>query len=112
MTQSLGDDSRFDRRGKPRMECAYDAIVKSILPNGRYFEENATVHNLSASGVFLTVNRLIIDGQILFLKIAFPTGSLEWGSAKLNSTGVVVRTKVLNDELLGVAVKFENYQFS
>ena len=53
------------------MECAYDALVKSILPNGRYFEENATVHNLSASGVFLTVNRLIIEGQILFLKIAF-----------------------------------------
>jgi hypothetical protein len=112
MTQSLSNESKVEKRGKPRMECNYTAMVKGQLPNGRYFEENATVHNLSASGVFMTVNRFITKGQDLSLKIAFPTGSLEWGSVKLNSSGVVVRTEALNEELLGVAIKFGHYQFS
>ena len=94
------------------MECAYTALVKGNLPNGRYFEETATVQNLSASGVFITVNRLINNGQDLSLKIALPTGSLKWGSSKLNSSGVVVRTETLNEGLMGVAIKFEHYQFS
>ncbi len=67
MTQSLGDDLRFDRRGKPRMECTYNALVISILPNGRYFEENATEHNLSI--IYFCHNRSTI--MTIFLNVVF-----------------------------------------
>jgi len=79
--------------------------------DGKKFEENATVLNLSASGVYVLLNRSIQKGQDVSLRIAFPTGSLELGSSKLATTGVVVRTEPLTVGQLGVAVMIHNYRF-
>ena len=111
MDQYQNNNSVPDKRGKPRMKCAYPAMVRGLSLDGKRFEENATVLNLSASGVYVLLNRFIQTGQDLSVKIAFPTGSLEWGSSKLTSNGVVVRTEVLSDGVLGVAVIFQGYRF-
>lgn len=99
-----------DRRGKPRINCAYPAIVHGSSIDGKKFEENATAISLSASGVYILVNRYIQKGQELSVKIAFPTGSLKWGTAKLATSGVVVRSDFLEDTM-GVAIKFVQYRF-
>ena len=100
-----------ERRGKPRMKCSYSAMVRGCSLDGKKFEENATVLNLSTSGVYMVLNRNLENGQDLLVKIAFPTGSLEWGSSKLASTGVVVRTEPLSEGVLGVAILLQRYRF-
>jgi hypothetical protein len=100
-----------ERRVKPRMKCAYPAMVRGYSLDGKKFEENATVLNLSASGVYVLLNRFIKKGQELSVKIAFPTGSLEWGSSKLATNGVVVRTEALSEGVLGIAIMFQRYRF-
>ena len=105
------NSSVSERRSKPRMECAYPATVRGYSLDGKKFEENATVLNLSAGGVYMLINRFINKGQDLSVKIAFPTGSLEWGSSKLATNGVVVRTEALSEEVLGIAIKFQRRRF-
>ena len=99
------------RRGKPRMKCAYPAMVRGFSNVGKKFEDNGTVLNLSASGIYLLVNCDIQKGQDLSVKIAFPTGSLEWGSSKLSTNGVVVRTETLSEGVLGAAINFQHSHF-
>jgi hypothetical protein len=100
-----------ERRGKPRMKCAYPAMVHGLSAVGKKFEENATVLNLSASGIYVLLNYIIQKGQELSVKIAFPTGSLEWGSSKLSTNGVVVRTEALSEGVSGVAIIFKHNRF-
>jgi len=100
-----------ERRGKLRMKCAYPAMVHDFSTVGKKFEENATVLNLSASGIYVLLNYIIQKGQELSVKIAFPTGSLEWGSSKLSMNGVVVRTEALSEGLSGVAINFKHNRF-
>ena len=110
MDQNDGNVAVIERRGKPRIKCAYPAMVRGCSIDGKKFEENATVLNMSASGVYLLVNRFIEKGQELSVKIAFPSGSLKWGSSKLVTTGVVGRTDFL-EGTMGVAIKFHHYRF-
>ncbi len=42
-----------ERRGKPRMRCAYPAVVRGLSQLGKKFEETATVLNLSATGAYI-----------------------------------------------------------
>ena len=100
-----------ERRSKPRLKCAYAAIVRGSTENGKKFEENATVLNLSAAGIYVVLPRSIQEGQELAVKIAFPTGSLERGPSKLATNGVVVRTEDFSEGVLGIAVNFQHYRF-
>ncbi len=111
MDQKRRNNSMPERREKPRMTCAYPALVRGLSLMGEKFEETATVLNLSASGVYVLFNRFIEKGQDLSVKIAFPTGSLEWGSSKLATSGVVVRTEALSDGVLGIGIMFQHYRF-
>ena len=111
MDQNARNIAVVERRSKPRIKCAYPAIVRGCSLNGKKFEENAAVLNLSASGIYVLLNCFIQKDQDLSVKIAFPTGSLEWGSSKLTSNGVVVRSETLSEGILGVAIKFEHYRF-
>jgi hypothetical protein len=111
MDKHQNNGSFIERRRKPRMKCAYPAVVRGLSLMGKKFEETATVINLSASGAYILLNRLIKNGQDLSVKIAFPTGSLEYGSANLNTNGVVVRTETLSEGVLGVAILLQKYRF-
>jgi hypothetical protein len=110
MDQNAGNTVVSERRGKPRIKCAYPAVVRGCAANGKKFEENATVINLSASGIYMLINRYVDKGQELSVKIAFPTGSLKWGTSNLATTGVVVRIDFL-ENVIGVAIKFQHYKF-
>lgn len=100
-----------EKRFYERVKCEYSAIVRGSFQDGKKFEEYAIVTNLSACGAYLLLSRNIEVGQILSMKIAFPTGSLDLGSSKLAATGLVVRTEIQSESVLGIAIEFQNYRF-
>lgn len=111
MEQNSKNTAILERRSKPRIKCAYQAIVRGCIINGKKFEENATVLNLSAGGAYVLINLFIQMGRDLSIKIAFPTGSLKWGTSKLATVGVVVRIDAISEGVLGIAIKFQHYRF-
>ena len=111
MDLSTYNSSFVEKRAKPRMKCAYAALVKGSSFDGKNFEENGTVLNLSASGAYVLLNRIIKRGQDLSIKIVLPTGSLELGSSKIATKGTVVRTEGVSEGVLGVALNFQHYRF-
>jgi hypothetical protein len=111
MEQSADRVVLLEKRYKPRINCSYPAIIRGYCASGKKFEESGTILNLGPGGAYLTVNRTIDIGQDLSVRIAFPTGSLEWGSTKLATAAVVVRTEPVSEGVLGVAIKFQHYRF-
>ena len=111
MDQNAVNSAIFERRGKQRITCAYPAIVHGCSIDGKKLEENATVLNLSVSGIYVKLNCYIQNGQELSVKIAFPTGSLELGTSKLAIKGVVVRGEPYSEGVFGVAIKLIHYRF-
>ena len=100
-----------ERRTKHRIICDYPAIVKGRDAEGVKFAENARVINLSASGILAVTQHPIQNDTEVHVKIALPTGSLEWGISKLATNGNVVRNEIQSDGTVGIAIKFQNYKF-
>lgn len=100
-----------ERRTKHRINCDYPAIVKGRDAEGVKFAENARVINLSASGILAVTQHPIQDNTEVHVKIALPTGSVEWGTSKLATKGNVVRNDIQSDGAVGIAIKLQDYKF-
>ena len=111
MNQSVRRVLVAERRTKPRIICDYSAVVKGYDEQGLKFIEKARVLNLSQSGIFLVTNRSIRPETEVYVKIALPTGSLEWGTSKLLTSGIVTRNEFQSDGSVGIAIKFQHYKF-
>jgi hypothetical protein len=99
-----------ERRLKPRMKCNYPAVVQGQVNGGKKFREEGRVINLSRCGIYMVLNQVIPDGKEVSIRIALPTGMLEFGSSKLATSGTVVRSESRLDGTFGVAIKFQNYR--
>jgi hypothetical protein len=111
MNQTPGNEFFSERRGKSRITCNFAAIVRGRDENGMEFEENTKVIDLSASGTYLLLNHTVYSGKELSVRIALPTGSLELGTSKLATKGIVVRREPHTTGNFGIAVKFTHYRF-
>ena len=111
MNQTQGNDAISEKRAKSRITCNFAAVVRGRDEKGREFEENARVVNMSASGIYMLLNRSIGAGEQLSVRIALPTGSLKLGSSKLLTDGHVVRAEPHATGAMGIALKFNNYRF-
>ena len=100
----------IERRLKPRMKCNYPVMLQSHDRLGKKFMEEGRVVNLSRSGIFVLMKRTIPDGNPVSVRIAMPTGYLEFGTAKLTTNGTVVRCEPCSDGSYGVAITFERYR--
>ena len=100
-----------DRRGKPRIDCDYLANVVGVNGRGNQYTDDGKLKNLSASGLFLLVNRSIENGAKLSITVHLSELVFEPDAPKLATNGVVVRTEPNADGSWGVAVKFQNYRF-
>lgn len=100
-----------DRRNKPRMKCNYQARVQGLGYDGKKFGEEGRVTNLSRSGIFVLLNQAIPDGNEVSIRIALPTGILEFGTSRLATSGTVVRSEPNLEGAFGVAIKFQNVRF-
>lgn len=100
-----------DRRMKPRVECDYPVIVEGFDPNGKKYNENGRLANLSASGLFMTAKRYIENGAKLSVIVLLTSDLIEKDTPKIATNGIVVRTEPQPDGSCGVAVKFNSYRF-
>ena len=102
-------ENDMERRAKPRIHCKYPAIVRGIDLQGGKFEENAVLANLSASGVYVLVNRSVVQGSKLSLAFRFSSTPSAQVPAVV-ARGVVVRSDRNADGTHGLGVKFERYR--
>jgi hypothetical protein len=111
MEQNSSKAPYSERRAKHRIKCDYPAMVKGRDASGKNFVEQGKVVNLSSTGILLLIHRSIENETEINVKIAFPTGSLEWGSSNLATSGIVVRSELHSEGIVGVAVRFHGYRF-
>lgn len=100
-----------DRRLKPRIDCDYPAIIEGYGINGRKFNDNAKLTNLSASGLFMLTNRFIENGSKLSVMIVLSSSEIDLDAPKIATNGIVVRTEPQSNGMCGVAIKFYQYRF-
>jgi hypothetical protein len=100
-----------ERRGKPRIDCECLANVRGMNSQGHRFREEGKLKNLSASGLFMMVNRTIENGTKLAITVHLSDLVFEPDAPKLATNGVVVRCEPQADGSCGVAIKFQNYRF-
>ena len=101
----------MDRRVKPRISCDYPAIINGHDGVGSKYSEHGKLINLSASGLFMMVNRDIQNGSKLSVTVNLSTSMTDKNAPKLATNGIVVRTEPLADGKCGVAIKFFHYRF-
>ena len=100
-----------EQRTKPRIQCNYLARVRGHDAEGKEFVENARVINFSRSGLYVLAGRSFHPGHELSVKIALPTGSLEWETSQLETHGSVVRSEPHSTGEFGIAIKLKGYKF-
>jgi hypothetical protein len=99
------------RRAKPRIDCDCLANVDGVNSDGQRYREDGKLRNLSASGLFIVVNRYIENGTKLAVTVHLSDLVFDAEAPKLATNGIVVRTESQADGSYGVAVKFQNYRF-
>ena len=104
-------DTTLDRRVKPRIECDYLAFVEGSNGGSNKYHDQAKLVNLSASGLFMLVNREAVNGSKVSVTIHLANSSSTPDAPKLVMNGIVVRTEPRTDGMCGMAVKFQNYRF-
>jgi hypothetical protein len=101
----------LDRRVKPRIKCDYLAVVEDPKGNGTKYQDQGKLVNLSASGLFMLVNREIEMGQTFFVTIHLVNSLNNTDAPRLATNGIVVRTEPRTADSCGIAIKFQNYRF-
>ncbi|MBI5300649.1 MAG: PilZ domain-containing protein [Chloroflexi bacterium] len=110
-TQVASQLHNTDRRSKPRVACAYSAVVRGIETQGARFQEAAQVRNLSASGLYLKLDHALTNGRALFVVFWFSSHANQADSAGLAVRGTVVRNEIQSDGSCGIAVRFRQHRF-
>lgn len=100
-----------ERRNKPRINCDYPAIVEGIDLQGKTYEENAKLANLSAGGLYLWVNRDIVCGSKISVTIFFTKKQLDKNTPQIATKGILIRNEPQANGIYGAAVKFEHFRF-
>ncbi len=104
-------DNTPERRIKPRVVCDYPVIVEGYDVNGKKYNENGTLANLSASGLYMKANRYIEFGSKLSVIVLLTSDFVDKDTPKIATNGIVVRAEPQKDGSCGIAVKFSSYRF-
>ena len=113
MNQPLFDTQDTERRLKPRIDCSYPAIIQGQDVSGRKFRANATLTNMSATGLCLLLKPEIQSRPDLFVLFrCSSTGPLGKGKAPLIAVeGNIVRSRSSLKGMREVAVKIRRNRF-
>ena len=95
-----------ERRGHPRNEVSTSAVVRGTDAGGRPFEAEGDVRDVSASGLYVRLDREVEPDAALAAEFALCPGP-----ERLAVSGRVTRVEVLIDGRRGVAVAFDRHQF-
>jgi hypothetical protein len=113
LEQRLSNAQTTDRRAKARISCSYPAVVQGWDTSGRKFRTNATLTNLSASGVCLVLSAEIQTARRLFVLFrCSSTGPLGKTMAPLIAMETkLVRTEPSSSGMQVVALKIQRNRF-
>jgi hypothetical protein len=103
----------MEQRSKPRINCLYPAIVQGMDAGGRKFRTNATLINMSATGLHLVFTTEVRPHKALFVLFrCSSTGPLGKGKAPLIAVeGSIVRSRLLLQGGQSVALKISHNRF-
>jgi len=100
-----------EKRVNPQIMCDYPAIVEGNDEDGRKFHEHACLSNLSASGLFMVINRRIENGSGLSITIFLTNDAIDSDTPKIVTRGYVIGSEPHEDGTCGIEVKFTSYHF-
>lgn len=98
MAETIG--SATERRKQIRFYGAFPALVRGLTDTGQNFATHTLVDNISHSGLFLQLPRILLPRTRLFALIRLP------GGAGLAVRGRIIRKETKPYGLTGVAVCF------
>src|SRR3712207_977272 len=101
-----------DRRRGLRISMPFPTIVRGIDADSQAFEECASVHNLSAYGLYLRLSRYVERGRRRFAVVWLTTSSAGDGAAPCVAFyGLVMRVEPHTDGAYGLALSFTRRRF-
>lgn len=102
-------DSKANRRREWRLELPLPVKIEGKLPDGKKFHEETTIENISAKGVYFSLDSGVIIGSRLNLVIDLPRELAGNKELKLCIGGLTVRLeeKEKKGKKQGVALRFQ-----
>lgn len=107
-------DFKIDRRKEWRFELPLSAKVEGSLPDGKPFQENVTLQNISSGGAYFCLDSGVVVGSKLNLVIDVPSELSEGENVKISLGGLTVRLEEPSKKgkKQGVALRFhKKFQF-
>ena len=98
-------------RRQERIYEPFPVMVRGVDATGETFEINTVLDNLSASGLYVRLERRIEPGTKLFAIVHISMSPPEVPAPHVAVRGVVLRVEPLPDDTWGVAVRFTRYRF-
>lgn len=102
-------DSKVNRRKEWRLELPLVAKIEGKLPDGKKFQEETTIENISAKGVYFCLDSGVVIGSRLNLMIDLPNELTHGENLKLCLGGLTVRLEEgdKKGKRQGVALRFQ-----
>ena len=85
------------------------ALVRGRFESGEAFELRTRLKNLSASGLYMTLDLLVAPGAQLFVVVTMTTD--ERPAARIAIRGVVQRVQTGTQDGHGIALRFTSYRY-
>jgi hypothetical protein len=101
--------ARIERRGKPRIQCNYPAIVRGQL-SGKHLRERARLRDFSVSGLYLDLTAPFECGTDLFVFFRLSSQYERENVTSIAVHGLVVRCDYYADSTYGVAIRFISHR--
>lgn len=107
--KSSSSDTKANRRREWRLELPLLAKIEGKLPDGKKFQEETTIENISAKGVYFCLESGVVIGSKLNLVIDLPKKLTGHEKMKLCLGGLTVRLEEGDKEgkKQGVALRFQ-----
>jgi hypothetical protein len=95
--------SRLERRLKPRVEAYFPVRIRGLDAAGNPFDQEAVLANLSASGLYVRLNRLLRVNTPLFAVFSL-------ANLKVATRCTVSRIEEQPNGFWGLGVRFKSYR--
>jgi hypothetical protein len=109
---SINVGVKLDRRRNLRIQEQFPVKVRGVDVEGRTFDIDTVVENLSSGGLYLKFTRRVALGERLFFVIYMSTGHKEEKAAPIVAAhGKVIRAEMKGNGSIGMGVAFYNHRF-
>jgi hypothetical protein len=101
-----------ERRGAVRVAIPFPATVRGMDQTGDRFTLDTVLDNLSSTGLYLRLARLVEPGAALFIVVRLTVvPAQQVAGASVAVRGVVLRSELQPSGMCGVAVRFTRHRF-